>query len=118
MQEDLRQPVVAAVEQRGDTVIVCLAGELDLYNADDARAAIGEAAGQKPERVIVDLSQVTFVDSTGLGVLVEGRTKLENRKALLLAAPQVETRRALEVSGLDRYFPAYDTVDDALAASI
>jgi anti-sigma B factor antagonist len=118
MQEDLRQPVVAAVEQRGEAIVVRLAGELDLYNADDARAAIGEAAAQNPGRVVVDLSQVTFVDSTGLGVLVEGRTKLENRRALLLAAPQMETRRALEVSGLDRYLPVHETVDDALAAAI
>jgi anti-sigma B factor antagonist len=118
MQEDLRQPVVTAVEQRGDAVVVRLAGELDLYNAADARAAIGEAAGQKPERVVVDLSQVTFIDSTGLGVFVEGRTKLENRRALLLAAAQIETRRALEISGLDRYLPVFETVDDALAAAI
>ena len=118
MHEDLRQPVVAAVEQCGDAIVVRLAGELDLYNAEDARAAIGEAAGQKPERVVVDLAQVVFIDSTGLGVLVEGRTKLENRRAFLLAAVQIETRRALEISGLDRYLPVFDTVDAALAAAI
>jgi anti-sigma B factor antagonist len=118
MQEDLRQPVVAAVERRGDAIVVRLAGELDLYNADEARAAIGDAAEQNPERLVVDLSQVTFVDSTGLGVLVEGRTKLQNRRALLLAAPQIETRRALEVSGLDRYLGVHDTLDEALAAAI
>src|SRR5437016_5596808 len=113
MQEDLRQPVVSAVEQRGDAVVVRLAGELDLYNAEDARAALTEASGRSPERVVVDLGEVTFVDSTGLGVLVEARTKLPNRRALLLAAPQIETRRALEVSGLDRYLPVHETVEEA-----
>jgi anti-anti-sigma factor len=118
MEEDLRQPVVAAVDEVGDAIVVRLAGELDLYNADEARAAIGGAAERNPERVVVDFSEVTFIDSTGLGVLVEARTKLQNRKALLLAAPQIETRRALEVSGLDRYLPVFETVDEALAAGI
>src|SRR5438270_11026214 len=101
MQEDLRKPVVAGVEEQGNAIVVRLAGELDLYNAAEARAALGEASEQQPERLVVDLSEVTFVDSTGLGVLVETRTKLKNRRALILAAPQLETRRALEVSGLD-----------------
>ena len=118
MQEDLRRPVVAAVEEQGGAIVVRLAGELDLYNADDARAALGEACEQSPERLVVDLSGVTFVDSTGLGVLVEARTKLKSRRAFLLAAPQLETRRALEVSGLDRYLPVHETVDEALVAAV
>jgi anti-sigma B factor antagonist len=118
MQEDLRRPVVAAVEEHGEAIVVRLAGELDLYNAGEARTALADASVQAPERLVVDLSEVTFIDSTGLGILVEARTKLKNRRALILAAPQLETRRALEVSGLDRYLPVYGTVDEALAAEI
>ena len=44
-----------------------------------------------------------FVDSTALGVLIEARAKLENRQAFLLAAPGLETHRALTISGLDQH---------------
>jgi anti-anti-sigma factor len=61
------------------------------------------------------MSEVEFVDSTALGVLIEARSKLGQR-SLLLAAPQLETRRTLQVSGLDRHLPVHDSVDAALSA--
>jgi hypothetical protein len=51
-------------------------------------------------------------------VLIEARAKLPNKRAFLVASPQLETRRALEVSGLDRHFGVYDTFDAALAATL
>ena len=57
------------------------------------------------------------MDSTALGVLVEARSKL-GENGLLIAAPQPETRRTLEVSGLDRHLPVHDSVDSALASTI
>ena len=109
---------VAAVEQRGDAVLVRLADELDLYNAHLVREALAEAMARSPERLIVDLSEVLFVDSTALGVLIEARSKLANRRGFLLVAPGVETRRALEISGLDKHFAVHASVDEALAASV
>ena len=53
-----------------------------------------------------------------LGVLIEARTKLANRRGFLLASPGLETKRALEVSGLDRHFAVHDTVDAALSTSL
>jgi anti-sigma B factor antagonist len=117
MSEDLRRPLVAAVEEHDSAVVVRTAGELDLYNADELRRTLGEVCARTPERVVVDLSELSFIDSTGLGVLVEGCAKLPNR-ALLLAAPQREIRRALEITGLDRHFGVYDTVEEALAAPL
>ena len=108
---------VVGVEERGDAVVVRLAGELDLYNADVVREALLEAAEPSPERLIVDLSDVLFMDSTILGVLVESRSKLANRRGFLLVAPGVETRRALEISGLDKHFGMHASLDEALAAS-
>jgi anti-anti-sigma factor len=110
-------PVVGS-EERGDALLVRLAGELDLYNAHVVRDALLEAAGRSPERLIVDLSEVLFVDSTVLGVLIEARSRLANRRGFLLVAPGVETRRALEISGLDKHFAVHASVDEALAASV
>ena len=110
-------PVKEVVSRNGD-VVVRLAGELDLYNAPSLREALFDAAAGAPHRLVVDLSEVAFMDSTALGVLIESRAKLANRQAFLLAGPALETRRALEVSGLDRHLRVHDSVEDALAAAV
>lgn len=110
----LREHPVQEIVESDGRLIVRLAGELDLYNAQIVRDALVASAEREPERLVVDLGRVTFVDSTALGVLVEARTRLANRRAFLLAAPALETMRALEISGLDRHFEIHDTVDAAL----
>jgi anti-sigma B factor antagonist len=111
-------PPVSGVERTGGATIVHLAGELDLYNAHIVRDALLEACAENPERVVVDLGDVTFLDSTSLGVLIEARRTLDNRRAFLLAQPGLETRRALEVSGLDKHFTVLGSLDEALAADL
>jgi anti-sigma B factor antagonist len=111
----LREPPVRGIEPRNGAVVLRLAGELDLYNAEEVRGALAQALASEPTRIVVDLSEVDFVDSTALGVLIEARSKL-GRSDLMLASPQRETRRTLQVSGLDRQLPVHDSVDDALRA--
>jgi anti-sigma B factor antagonist len=111
----LREPPVRGVEVMEGAIVLTLAGELDLYNADEVRDALAEALASSPARVIVDMSEVEFVDSTALGVLIEAQSKL-GRSELLLAGPQLETRRTLQVSGLDRHLPVHDSVAAALAS--
>ena len=106
------------VKAVGDACVVRLGGELDLYNASDVREALEQATADSPQRVVVDLSEVEFIDSTALGVLIEARTKLNNRRGFLLAAPALETRRALEISGLDRHFTVHESVSEALLAKV
>jgi anti-sigma B factor antagonist len=114
----IREDPVAGIERNDGFVVVSLAGELDLYNASAVREALVECCNESPERLIVDLSAVKFIDSTALGVLIEARTRLVNRKGFLLAAPGVETRRALEISGLDRHFAVHETVEAARTTAL
>jgi anti-anti-sigma factor len=114
----IREDPVAGIERTDEYTVVSLAGELDLYNASTVREALLECCAECPERLIVDLSEVNFIDSTALGVLIEARTRLANRKSFLLAAPGLETRRALEISGLDRHFAVHDSVDQARSAAL
>ncbi len=114
----LNEHPVAGIERRNGAVVVHLVGELDLYNAPEVRAALLEVCAEEPERLVIDLGGVDFVDSTALGVLIEARTKLANRRAFLLAAPGLETHRALQISGLDQHLSVHETVDDALATSV
>ena len=109
---------MAGIRRESGAVVVCLAGELDLYNANDVREALLGVIAEEPARLLVDLAEVTFIDSTALGVLIEARSRMANRRAFLLAAPGMETTRALEISGLDKHFAVHDTVDQAIAAEI
>jgi len=107
------QPVAGVSEIRG-AVVVRLTGELDLYNAPALREALLELVAQSPRRLVLDLTDVSFMDSTVLGALVEVRARLGSPDGLVLAAPALETRRALAVSGLDRHFEVSETVEGAL----
>ena len=113
-----RDAPVAGVEERDGALVVHLAGQLELYNAGKVRDALLDAAAGGPDRLIVDLSELTFIDSTGLGVLIEARGRMADRRAFMLGAPNVDTRRALEISGLDRHFAVHASVDEALTASL
>jgi anti-sigma B factor antagonist len=114
----LSEHPVAGVDRRNGAVVIHLVGELDLYNAPEVRAALLELCTEQPERLVVDLGAVDFVDSTALGVLIEARTKLDDRRSFLLAAPGLETHRALSISGLDQHLAVHETVDAALAAKL
>lgn len=111
----LEQQPVKEVVRRGADVIVRLSGELDLYNASVVREALAAVVDSSPQRIVVDLGDVSFIDSTALGVLLEARARLPRKDAFVLAEPGAETRRTLQVSGLDRQIRVAESVDDALA---
>jgi anti-sigma B factor antagonist len=111
----LREPPVRGVEHRDGAAVIRLGGELDLYNAEEVRTALSGEIDGGQTKIVVDMAEVDFVDSTALGVLIEARARL-GKDGLTLAAPQHETRRTLQVSGLDRHLPVHESVDDALSA--
>jgi anti-sigma B factor antagonist len=110
----LRQDPILGIEVVKAARILRLRGELDLYNSERVREALSDACTGDPERVVIDLSDVEFIDSTALGVLIEASKKLSEHRALILAAPGPEARRVLEISGLDRHFTLRESVQDAL----
>lgn len=112
-----RDEPVAAVSENGEAVVVRLTGELDLYNAPALRKTLLECVDRKPARLVVDLAEVTFVDSTALGALIEARARIGSKDGFVLTSPGLEARRALEISGLDRHFEVRETLEDALDAS-
>jgi anti-sigma B factor antagonist len=116
--EGIREDPVAGIDRNDGGTVVRLAGELDLYNAHAVREALLKATEESPDRLVVDLSDVSFIDSTALGVLIEARSRMSNRRAFILAAPGLETKRALEVSGLDKHFAVHDSLEDALGSSL
>lgn len=102
----------------GDWSVVSVSGEVDVYSAPVLRDRLDAPIRAGNYRLIVDLAKVTFMDSTGLGVLV-GRLKLLRMHdgALVIVGPGERVRKVFGITGLDKVFAIYDSVDDAVSAS-
>jgi anti-anti-sigma factor len=85
-----------------DRAVVALAGELDVNTASQVADALGELAGENPlTSVVVDVSRLSFVDSTGLRVILAGRESLQALGATLtLDGASGVVERVLEMTGL------------------
>ena len=104
-------------EQRGEVVVVSVAGELDMATAPQLQDQIVDLLEKGRNQLVFDLAEVSFCDSTGLSVFVRAENSVdETGGAVRLASPQRGVRRILEVSGLVEVLPTYETVDDAIAA--
>ncbi|MFG3440379.1 STAS domain-containing protein [Nonomuraea sp. NPDC047897] len=101
--------------RHGEMVVVSLAGEVDVDNASQVRRCLGEAAASRGSRLVVDLSDLAFIDTTGLGVLVRLRAELVEREGtVVLVAPDGQVLRRLRRTNLAPLFPIYDTLSQAL----
>jgi anti-sigma B factor antagonist len=84
-------------------------GEIDLYCATAFTEALAEALAVTPARVVVDMADVTFIDSTGLGVLVAALKRgATTGTPVALRAPTTKTVRLLELTALDQLFQVID----------
>jgi anti-sigma B factor antagonist len=97
------------------TCVVAVEGDLDLASAPVLRRTLVELHGKGYARYVLDLSQLTHMDSMGLGVLVGFHRRLERDARLALAAVPPKHRKLLELTGLDTRFDSYATVEDALS---
>jgi len=103
--------------QRGDVVLVSVAGELDLVTAPHLQDQITDLLVKGRCRIVLDLAEVSFCDSTGLSVFVRAKNGCEEAGgAVRLAAPRRGVLRILEVSGLVEVLQTFATVDEAVAA--
>jgi anti-sigma B factor antagonist len=92
-------------------------GALDLHVAPETRTALRELIDEKPKRLIVDMSKVPYVDSSGLAVLIGAMQSLEHDGGkFMLAGPQEAVRVILESARLDQYFHVFPDIDAATAA--
>jgi anti-anti-sigma factor len=96
--------------------VVAPTGRLDVAGAPTLKDAISEALKNGEPRVVLDLEGVSFVDSTGLGSVIAALKQIRSSQGdLRLAAPNQQVRVVLELTTLDRVFPYYSTVEEALA---
>jgi anti-sigma B factor antagonist len=102
--------------RRGSTIVVHLAGELDIYTVPGLRRQL-DRHDHPGTSLVVDLSRVTLIDSSGLGLLVtlrNQRVDADRKIALVLDGSRLKS--VLAIAGLTDAFVQAATVDDALAA--
>ena len=107
------------VERDGETVVAVITGEVDMSNAATIRLQIAEAITPDADGVVVDLTELEFIDSAGLHSLIELGTVLdERRQQLLLCVPkESQTGRAIEIIGLPRAIRIYPDRAEAMEAA-
>jgi anti-sigma B factor antagonist len=86
-----------------DEAVISVIGELDFSTAPRLREQILELMKDGTTRLVIDLSRLDFVDSSGLGVLVATLKRMRERDGtLMLRSPSANTSKVLQVSGLDK----------------
>jgi anti-sigma B factor antagonist len=97
------------------TAVFTLIGEADLHRAPALRDEIAEVLNDGIHDLVIDLSEVTFVDSMTLGVLLGAMKRLRpqgGRLCIVVSDPNI--RRIFEITLLDRVFPLYEDAERAL----
>lgn len=92
---------MTSLDRAPGTVTVRLHGEVDVMVVDQVRVALMDALESKPRSVVVDLSDLSFIDSTGLGALIFGFQRARDAGvSFRLARPAPNVRQILVLSGL------------------
>jgi anti-sigma B factor antagonist len=94
--------------------VVSVAGDLDLASAPQLKWTLVDLLDKGYAQYVIDLSQLTYMDSMGLGVLVGFRKRVEGTAGLALAGLPDTQRKLLEMTGLDACFDTYASLDEAL----
>ena len=99
-----------STEREGDSALVRLTGDLDIQVAEQAATAVEEAEAGAPKLLVIDLSGLSFMDSSGMAVIAAAHARaLDAGRRFVIVNPRGGVRRAFEVSGLDQ---SIETVDE------
>jgi anti-sigma B factor antagonist len=92
---------VTSIDRDAGTATVTLRGEVDILTVDQVRVVLGEALATRPQEIVVDLAELAFIDSTGLGALIFGFQRARDAGVRFrLANPNATVRQILVLSGL------------------
>jgi len=105
------------ITHRQDGVaVLALKGKLNMVSAPVVRESITSLVADGHSRVVVDLAEVPFLDSSGLGALIAGlKSARQAGGDLRIAAPSEQTRLVLRLTNMERVLTPYDTPEEAFA---
>ena len=104
-----------ATRHEGEVSVVSARGEVDVFSAPGLDTELDALIAAGNPRLVVDLSEVAFLDSTGLGVLVKALKHAREAGGWLhLVITSDRIRKIFEITGLDASIPIFDTAQDAI----
>lgn len=105
------------VSEHGDRSVLRVGGEVDVATAPRLREQLIVLVNEQRYQLVVDLSDVDFIDSTGLGVLIGALKRVRSHDGdLHLVCSDPRIVRVFEITGLDQIFSMHETLDAAVAA--
>jgi anti-sigma B factor antagonist len=110
-------PVVPTIRRSGDAVIASLRGDIDLHNSPMVRTELLKSLDEaKPKKLVLNLGQVPYMDSSAIAVLVEALQKMRKTGGkVFLTNLQPRVKGLLEIARLDSIFGVVATEEEALA---
>ena len=108
------QELPVTIDKQPEMTVVKPDGEIDLSRAPSFRTVIAEVFSEKPSKVVIDLSEVPYMDSSGVATLVEAM-QLANRAGavLVLVGLQDRVQSIFEIARLDTVFKIVNEISDA-----
>jgi anti-sigma B factor antagonist len=106
--------ITTLVADHDGVSVVSVSGEIDLVTAPALEQAIGAVVAEGPTALVIDLSAVDFLGSVGLKILAATYEKLGKSAEYGVVARGPATRRPIHLTGLDKTFPLYPTLEEAL----
>ncbi len=108
---------ISEVRREERATVVALTGEVDLKHSPRIHRTLVELSDERPERMILDLTGVGYMDSSGVGTLVDIYRRVQAYGGrLMLSGMQDKVRSVFEITQLDQFFVMHETVDEALQA--
>ncbi len=113
-----KSALVPGARKEGDALIAALRGEIDLHTSSELRASLLELLqSQQPKKLVLNLSQVPYMDSSAIAVLVEALQKMRKSGGkVYLSNLQPRVKGLLEIARLDTIFVVVKEEADALKA--
>lgn len=109
--------IVKNIIRRDDVVILQIVGDIDMHSSTELRGELLEIAQEPPAKTIINMSEVDFMDSSGVAVLIEAlQLHRRNSGRLKLVGINPRVRSIFEISRLDTIFEIYDSEDEAVSS--
>lgn len=109
------EPITTSVVYRDGIAVLAVGGEIDLMTAPMLQRAIDDVLANSPAGLIIDFSEVEFLASVGLRILVDTHQRLVDTTYFAVVADGSATSRPIQLTNLDEVFALYPSVDAAIA---
>lgn len=97
--------------------VISISGEVDLYNAKEIKQVLDQKIQEGKYEIVVDVSEVPFMDSSGIGTLVTGMYKLRKYYGgLKVAGISGSVAKVFKLTGMESHLQVYESIEEAIQA--